>query len=210
MLLVLTVELARGVEHILQVAARKLAVMVVFVILCHVEVHRALALVGIAVGQDFLYQLYLLDDVARGVRLYAGGQHVQGAHGVVVAVGVVLRHLHGFQLLQACLLGNLVLAFVGIVLQVPHVGNVAHVAHLVAQVAQVAEEQVEGDGRTRMPQVRVAIYSRAAHVHAHVGSVQRHKGFFPSVEGVVNNQWMFHNAVIYMFRSFLGKDRLFK
>ena len=137
-------------------------------IFANVEINAAIALVGEAGIDDFLDNLNLLDDVAAGVGLDAGWQHVEASHGLVVAVGVVLRHLHGLQLLEASLLGYLVLALVGVVLQVPHIGDVAHVAHLVALVTQVAEQYIEGYGGTSMPQVRVAIYGGATDVHAHV------------------------------------------
>ena len=88
------------------------------VVFLHVEIDAALALVGEAVLEDFLDELDLFDDVSCGMGFDAGGQAVQGAHGIVESVGVVLCHFHGFQLLQTCLLRNLVLALVGIVLQV--------------------------------------------------------------------------------------------
>ena len=83
------------------------------------------------------------------------------------AVGVVLCHLHGFQLFQACLLGYLILALVGIVFEMSHVGDVAHIAHLVADVLEVAEQEVEGDGGTGVAQMCIAINGGAANVHAH-------------------------------------------
>ena len=46
----------------------------------------------------------------------------------------MLRNLHRLELFELRLLGNLVLAFVGIVLEVTNVSYVAHVAHLVAFV----------------------------------------------------------------------------
>ena len=51
----------------------------------------------------------------------------------VVTVGVVVRDLHRLELLEPGLLGDLVLALVGVVLEVADVGDVAHVAHLVAR-----------------------------------------------------------------------------
>ena len=47
----------------------------------------------------------------------------------------------------------------------PHVGDVAHVAHLVAERLQITEQQVEGHGRTRVPQMRIAVDRRPADVH---------------------------------------------
>ena len=70
--------------------------------------------------------------MARGMRLYRGAQHVERIHCLMVAVGVVLRNLHGLQLLQPGLLGNLVLTLVGIMLQMAHISNVAHVPYFIA------------------------------------------------------------------------------
>ena len=110
----------------------------------------------------------------------------------MVAVGVVLCHFHGLELLEARLLGNLVLALVGVMLEMADVGDVAHVAHLVAQLLQVAEQHVEGNGRTGMTQVRVAIDRGAADVHAHHRLVQRHEVLLASGEGIVDEKGMFH------------------
>ena len=174
-LLVLSVECAGGGEQVVDVAAREDAVAVVGVIFAHVEVDGAVGDVGIAGVENPLDVLDLLDDVAGGVGLDAGGEHVQSLHVAMVAVEVELHHLHRLELLEAGLLGNLVLAGVGVVLQVADVGYVAHVAHLVAQVGEVAEQDVEGDGGAGMAQVGVAVDGRPAHVHSHAPRVQRAK-----------------------------------
>ena len=106
--------------------------MVFLVILLHVEVDRTVALVGKTVVENLLYELFLLDDVARGVRLDARREHVERLHGSVIAVGVVLCYLHRLELFESCLLLNLVVSLIGVVLQVANIGDVAHVAHLVA------------------------------------------------------------------------------
>ena len=77
MLLRLPVQLAGGVEQLVHVAVGEDAVAVILVVSRHVEVDRAFALVGVAVGQDAVDELHLLDDVARGLRLDAGREHVQ-------------------------------------------------------------------------------------------------------------------------------------
>ena len=62
-LLFLTAQLARGVEHLLEVASREDAVGVLLVIFLDVEIHRAVLNIGVAVVEDFLYHGNLLDDV---------------------------------------------------------------------------------------------------------------------------------------------------
>ena len=180
----------------------------VFVVLLDVEIDGTVALVGVAVVQNLLYQLLLLDDVARGLRLDARRQHVECVHGRVITVGVVLRHLHRFELLQPCLLLYFVVAVVGIVLHVSHIGDVAHVAHLVAQVFQIAEKDVKRDGRAGMSQVRVAIHGGSAHIHAHIGGVQRLKSFLAPTERIVNQKGLFHVSCLFSFTSFLSHAKV--
>ena len=158
----------------------------VFVVFRRVEVYASVALVGVAVVDYLLYQLLLLYDMARGVRLNAGRQHVEGGHGVMVAVGVILRNLHRLELFQAGLLLYLVLALVGVVLKVAHVGDVAHVPYLISKVLQVTEKHVKRYRGAGVAQVRVAVNGRAAHVHSNVWSVQRLEAFLPSRKCIVD------------------------
>ncbi len=104
----------------------------VFVVFLNVEIHRPVAHVGVAVVENLLHQLLLLDDVARGMRLNRWRQHVEQLHGLVVAVGVVLRYLHRLKLFEARLFLYFVVALISVMLQMTHVGDVAHIAHLVA------------------------------------------------------------------------------
>ena len=118
--------------------------------------------------------------------LDAGGQHIKCLHGLVVAVEVVLHHLHRLQLLQASLLGYLILTLIGIVLEVAHIGDVAHVAYLVASMLQVAEEDVEGDGGAGVTQMGIAIYGGTAHIHAHMILVQGLEELLAACERIIN------------------------
>ena len=189
-LLRLPVQLAGGVEQLVHVAVGEDAVAVVLVVSRHVEVDRAFALVGVAVGQDAVDELHLLDDVSRGLRLDAGREHVQQIHRAVVATRVVLHDLHRLELFDACTLGDLVLALVGVVLEVAHVGDVADVAHLVSEVGEVAEEDVEGDGRTGVAEVRIAVDGGSADIHAHMWRVEGLKLRLPAREGVIQNEFL--------------------
>ena len=101
------------------------------VIRLDIKVDTTVRLVGKAIVQYLLHQLLLLNDVTSGMGLNAGTLHVQRIHGSMVAVGVVLGYLHGFQLFQTGLLGNLILTFVCIVLQVTHISDITHVPYLI-------------------------------------------------------------------------------
>ena len=102
----------------------------------------------------------------------------------MVAQGVGLHDLHGLQLLQAGLLRDLVLAFVGVVLQVPDVRDVADVTHLVAQVAEQFAQHIVGHARAGMAEMGVAVDGRAADIHAYVAGVDRLEQLFASGQGI--------------------------
>ena len=169
---------AAGIFDVLQTATRENTVLILFVVCLDIEIDGAVALVSKAIVDNLLNQLLLLDDMTSGMGLDRGAQHIQSIHSRMIAVGVVLCYLHWLKLLQTSLLGNLVLTLVGIMLQVAHIGDVAHIAHLVAQLLQVAEQHVEGDGRTGVAQVRVAIDRGAADVHPHLSGFDRYEFFF--------------------------------
>ena len=131
-LLIRAGKLAALVDDIGEVTAGEDTVFMVFVVFLNIEINGAMALIGIAVLEDLLDEFLLLDDVSCGVRLYRWRQRVEHLHGFVIAVGIVLCYLHRLELLQACLLLNLVIALVGIVLEMAYIRDVAHITHLIA------------------------------------------------------------------------------
>ena len=62
--------------------------------------------------------------------------------------------------------------------QVAYVGYVAYIAHLVAEVHKVSVEYVKGYGGSGVTEVGIAIYRRAADIHAYVAWVDWFEGFF--------------------------------
>ena len=107
---------------------------------------------------------------------------------MVVAVEIELHNLHRLKLFETRFLGYLVLPLVGVVLEMSDVGYVTDIAHLIAQMGQVAEEDVEGYGRTRVAQMRIAIDGRATHIHPHSSGIERLERFFEALEGVIDRQ----------------------
>ena len=120
------------------------------------------------------------------MRLYRWRKHIESLHSLMIAREVVLHHFHRLKLLEARLLGYLVLAVVGIMLEMPHIGDVAHIAHLVAEMAQIAEEDIERYGRTRMSEMAVAINGGAAHIHAYTPLVYGLERLLGAGKGIVN------------------------
>ena len=185
-LLVLSVELACRFKQLVDITSGKDTIVELLGIFLDIEIDTTFAHISIASIENLLHIGNLLDDVARSVRLDAWRKHVERIHGLVVAVEIILHHLHRFFLLQTCLLGNLVLALIGIVLKVTHIGDVAAVAHLIADVLEIAIENIESDGRTSMTKMSVAIDSRTAHIHAHMIRDNRLERLLCAAQSIVN------------------------
>lgn len=200
-LVVLAVQFARVGHDVVQIAAREYAVAVFPVVSLHIEIDRAVRLVGEAVGQNPFHELDLLDDVSRSMGFDRGREHVQRIHRAVVALRVVVRHLHRFELFEPRLSGDLVLALVGVVLQMAHVGDVAHVTHLVAQRAEVAEQQIERYGRTGMAQMGVAVDRGTADVHAYMGRIDGLEHLLAAGERIIKDRFGFHKQRIFCKNS---------
>ncbi len=198
-----SIELSALVDNIVEVAMREDAVVVHLIIFLDIEIHTAVADVCKSVVDYLFHEFFLLDNMSRGMRFDAWRQNIQRLHCVMIAVGIILCYLHRLQLLQSCLLLNLVVAFVGIMLKMPHIGDVSHVAHLIAKVLQVTEHEVECYCRTCMSEMRIAIYRRTAYIHTHIGSMERFETLFLPCEGIVNKKCLLH-IVLFLLFSLLG------
>ena len=117
--------------------------------------------------------------MAGGAGLDGRGLHVQQVHRLVIAFRIGLDHLHGLQVLEAGLLRNLVLPFVGIVLQMAHVGDIPHIADLVSQMLEQPEQHVVGHSGTGVPQMGLPVHGGTAHIHPHMARMNGHEQFLP-------------------------------
>ena len=190
--LLLTVKFTCRIEHIIKITAGQYTVVMVLVILCNVEVNRALALVSITVVKNLLHKLNLLDDVAGSMRLDARGKHIKGIHNLVIVECVLLHHFHRLNLLKTCFLCNLVLTLVGIMFKVTDICDVTHVTYLVTEVLQITEQHIECYRRTCMTQMCRTVDSGTAHIKSHVGCMQRLEQLFLTRKSIVYHKLVFH------------------
>ena len=197
-LVALTVELTCVGHDIVEVTTREATIVVIAVVALYIEVDRTIRLVGIASVENALNHLDLLDDMTRSLWLDRGRLNAQLTHCIAVALRIVVCNLHRLELLEASLLCNLILAFVGILLQVAYIGNVAYVAHLVAQRLEVAEQKVEGYGWACVTQVWIAINCWAADIHTHVVGVNRLERLLATCERIVQYN-LFHSCLYFLF-----------
>ena len=187
-----TLKLSAVVNHIREVATRQNSILMFLVVFLYIKVDAAITLIGITVLKDFLDKFFLLDDVTSRMRFNRRRQHIEGIHGCMIAVGVVLCYLHRLQLFESCFLFYFVIALICIVFQMAHIGDIAHIAHLIPKMFQVAEKDIEGDCRACVPQMWVAIDGRATYIHAHVRRMQRFEQLFLTCKCIVNDEILLH------------------
>ena len=149
-LLVLSVEFAGLGDDIVEVTSAEFTVRIILGVFLHVHVDRSVRYVRVALIEDALHESYLLDDMARSVRLDGRRQYVERRHVTMIAVGVILHDLHRFELFEPCFLSYLIFSFIGIMLEVAYIGYIADIAHLITQILQIAVKDVERDSGTGM------------------------------------------------------------
>ena len=180
------IEFATRIADFFEVTSRKNTIFIVFVVLHHVEIDRTVAFISITCCENLFHQFDLFDDMSRSMRFDGRRKHIELCHSRIKTVGVELRHFHGFELIQSSFFRNFVLTLVGIMFQMPHIGDVADIAHGISQVFEVTEEEVEGNGRTRVSEVCITINGGSTYVHANAALVNGFEDFFCAREGVVN------------------------
>ena len=109
----------------------------------HVEVDRAVRLVGKAQVDQLPDHLDLLDDVSGSPGRDIGPDDVQGIHVFEIAARILLRDLHGMHLPGPGEVLDLVFSLVGVIAEVSHVGDVLDVQHLVAEESKIAHDDIE-------------------------------------------------------------------
>ncbi len=180
----LPVQDSRPLHRVVQIAAGQDAVRMGAVVFLDIEIDAPVADVGVTRIQNLLHGFDLFDDVAGGPGLDGRRRHIQQPHSLVIPEGVGLDDLHRLDLFQSRLLGDLVLSFVRIVLQMADIGNVPHVADPVSQMLQQPEQHVVGYARPSMTQVRVPVDGRTAYVHPHMSRLDRDEQFFLPRKGI--------------------------
>src|SRR5690606_22439958 len=124
-------------------------------------------------------------------------QGVQHFHDIVKTVHVLLYHLHGFQLFESGLFGDLVLAVaVSVALQVAHIGDIADISYAQAEVEQIAVYQVKAHEGAAVAEVHRAVHGRSADVHAHGAFFDWFENFFLPAQAVENCQLLIHSTKI--------------
>src|SRR5574344_73451 len=177
-LVALSVQRPCTFKGVIKITAGKYAVMEIPVIFLDIEIDAAVAFVGIAGRKNLLYCLNLLDNMSGSPRLDGRRRHVEPAHGLMVAQRIFLNNLHRLKLFQTCLLGNLVLPLIGVMFEMPDIGNIADIPYLISEMPQQFAQDIESDTRACMPEMRVTVYSRAADIHSDMPRVDRDKYFF--------------------------------
>ena len=150
------------------------------------EVHVAVALVGVSFGDQVLDDRQHLRDVVRRARVDLGRADAELLDVGEEELRVLSRDLERVELLAPRPGLDLVLPLVRVVLDVSDVGDVHHLVDLVAQVFQPAPQDVCEQERPQIADVYAAPDGRAAVVHANDARLAGLERLLPPGEGVVD------------------------
>src|SRR5574344_1912332 len=152
----------------------------IFILFRYIDIYTTVTLISITIGKDFLYQLFLFNDMTSSMRFNRRWKHVERLHSIMIAICVILRNLHWFKLFKTSFLLNLVIALISIMLKMTYISDIANISHLIALMFKIAEQYVESYRRTCMSKMRVTINSRSADIHTNIRSSQRFEQLFMS------------------------------
>jgi hypothetical protein len=101
-------------------------------------------------------------------------------------VSILLYELHGFQLLERGLFGDLVFRSAAFFLEVSGVRNISDVTDLIAQVEEITVNEIEGNKRARVSQVALAADGWSTHIHSYVAGCKGGENLFLSCIRIVD------------------------
>src|SRR5690606_17723583 len=183
-LFVLAFQFPSTLHEFFDIAAGENSVVMFAVVFGDIEIHRSIHYVSISFVEQRLDQLDLLNDMSGSCGFDVGGEDIELSHDLVKALGVLVHDFHGLEFFQARAFRNLILALVGVVLEVTDVGNVSDVANLVSEEAKVAGNHVKGEKCSDVSQVDVVIDGWSADIDSYVSRGDGLEGFFSSLERV--------------------------
>ncbi len=172
-------------EHALEVEPGQLAVVGLE---GGVEVQAERQRVAVAAFLEGAGELDHPGDVLGGLGPVVGRGHVERRQVVPVGLGVVAGDVLHRTPLEAGRLFDLVLALVGVLDQVPDVGDVDDVADVDAPPAQCPLERVGHHVRPHVAEVLVGVHGRPARVQPHVARLECDDPLHPAAERVADAQ----------------------
>ncbi len=178
----------RGLQLVGGLVARELAVVGKRI---HRKVDTLIGLIGMSALHEAFYGFDLVRDVLGGTRTHVGLQQVERVPVVEQHLGVVARQIvdvgKALPLALQCRC-HLVLALRvdQVVLgKVPHIGDVAHEGGVPPERLRGAVDEVGGEERPEVADMRVGVHGRAACVKAKVFVLQRLDRFHLAGQRVV-------------------------
>src|SRR5574344_722564 len=125
----------------------------IFIIFRYIEIYATVTLISITIGKDFLYQLFLLNNMTSSMRFDRRRKHVKSLHRFMIAIRIILSNLHWFKLFKTSFLLNLVVALISIMLKMTYISDIANISHLVALMFKIAKQYIKSYRWTCMSKI---------------------------------------------------------
>ena len=93
-------------------------------------------------------------------------------------VGIMLDNFHRFQLFQAGFFCDFIFTVILVIFKVPYIRDVPYIPHLVPQVQEESKDNIEGEERSYISKVDIAINGRPTDIYANVARIDWCEKFF--------------------------------
>ena|SRR6186713_1551149 len=93
-------------------------------------------------------------------------------------VGIMLDNFHRFQLFQAGFFCDFIFTVILVIFKVPYIGDVPYIPDLVPQVEEEPKDDIEGEERSNISQMDIAIDGGPADIYSNVARIDGCEKFF--------------------------------
>src|SRR5260221_553464 len=131
--LILAVKVTTAFHQIFNVAARKNSIVIGLIVFFYIKINGAIHFISQPKLDQFFCDVDLLNDMPRGRRLNARWKDIEYPHYCVEIFGVSFYDFHRLELLEAGLLPDFILTFIGITFQVTNIRDVSNVPNFIAE-----------------------------------------------------------------------------
>ena len=189
-LLVVRNDNALAADSVVKCTAGELAICRIFM---NIKIDVALICdIGVAFVDQGLDHLLNLNDVTCRAAAYGRTADIQLVHGLEEFIFIIVGDGYRIELLDACLLLDLILALIRVTYEVTDVCDVLNIFHIVADIFEISVNDVKADVALRMADMRHSVDSRSADIHSDISRDDALEFFFCPLE-IVKYAYISHS-----------------
>ena len=99
--------------------------------------------------------------------LYIRSNTIELPQYFVKIIRIIFYNLHRLKLFKPCLFRNLIFTIIGIIFQMPYIGDIPYITHFVSQKPEVPGDNIKCEEGSDITEVNKVVNGRSADIHAY-------------------------------------------